>query len=209
MKSNEEEIGVKDLIKQLVEYILAMRIELERRSLAGVAGQEVRALELSCYMTLCGIQPVHKYLSYKQAMTANYKAENFITAAHFCKLILNLESYGIFGSKPQELDKFKAYYQKFQKKGTNATKINFDTQASSDVLEANGYICAGSLQILTAAREFSQTVRCPLSGAVHGKEFAGQLCSVSQMTKLGEDALGLQIRMEDWEEEEEDDLALM
>lgn len=87
-------------------------------------------------------------------MTANYKAENFITAAHFCRLILELASSGIFASKPQELDKYKAYYQKFQKKGTNALKINFDPQASSDVLEANGFICAGSLEIL-AGREFS------------------------------------------------------
>jgi hypothetical protein len=43
------------------------------------------------------------------------------------------------------LDKFKAYFQKFQKKGTNGTKINFDPSSSSSVLEANGYICCGSL----------------------------------------------------------------
>lgn len=34
-------------------------------------------------------------------------------------------------------------------------KIAFDPQASSDVLEANGYICAGSLEILKG-REFSK-----------------------------------------------------
>ena len=77
-------------MKQLVEYIMAMRIELERRQMASVPGNEARVLELNCYMTLCNIQPVHKFLCYKQAMTANYKAENFITAAHFCKLIMNL-----------------------------------------------------------------------------------------------------------------------
>ena len=65
VKTQSEEIQVRDLLKQLVEYILAMRIELERKSVAGQPGKEARALELNCYMTLCGIQPVHKYLCFK------------------------------------------------------------------------------------------------------------------------------------------------
>lgn len=66
-----------------------------------------------CYMTICGIQPAHKFLCYKKAMTGNYKAENHITAAHFARLILDLEPHGIFASKPAELSKYQAYYKKF------------------------------------------------------------------------------------------------
>jgi hypothetical protein len=34
-------------------------------------------------MTLCGIEPAHKFLVYRSAMNNNYKLENFITASKF------------------------------------------------------------------------------------------------------------------------------
>ena len=51
-----------------------MRIELERRRvLAATPDDQTRITELSCYMTLCGMDNVHKYLAYKNAMQCNYK----------------------------------------------------------------------------------------------------------------------------------------
>lgn len=38
VKTQAEEVQVRDLLKQLVEYILAMRIELERKPIAGQPG---------------------------------------------------------------------------------------------------------------------------------------------------------------------------
>lgn len=65
---------VQTLIKRLVEYITAMRIELERRRvLAATPDEKVRIAELACYMTLCGMDNVHKFLAYKNAMQCNYK----------------------------------------------------------------------------------------------------------------------------------------
>lgn len=46
-------------------------------------------------MALCGMEPGHKFLAYKTAMNNNYKANNFITAAHFARLILELEPTGV------------------------------------------------------------------------------------------------------------------
>jgi hypothetical protein len=85
-----------------VEYITAMRIELERKKLVAAGSQDtVRITELSCYMTLCGMDnALHKFLAYKNAMQCNYKVQNFITAAHFARLVLDLEPKGIFASKP-------------------------------------------------------------------------------------------------------------
>ncbi len=51
--------------------------------------------ELSCYMTLCGMDNAHKFLVYKMAMNNNYKLNNFITASHFARLVLELEPTGV------------------------------------------------------------------------------------------------------------------
>jgi hypothetical protein len=76
-----------------------MRIELERKKVMG--SDVIRATELSCYMAVCGMETAHKFLAYKNAMNNNYKMQNFITAAHFARLVLELEPTGIFASKPE------------------------------------------------------------------------------------------------------------
>lgn len=94
--------SVEGLVKRLVEYITAMRIELERKKLVAAGSQDTtRITELSCYMTLCGMDNAHKFLAYKNAMSGNYKIANFITAAHFARLVLDLEPTGIFAQKPE------------------------------------------------------------------------------------------------------------
>jgi hypothetical protein len=46
-------------------------------------------------MTLCAMDLGHKFLAYKNAMNNNYKMNNFITAANFARLILELEPTGV------------------------------------------------------------------------------------------------------------------
>lgn len=46
-------------------------------------------------MTICSMETAHKFLVYKNAMNTNYKLNNFITAAHFARLVLDLESTGV------------------------------------------------------------------------------------------------------------------
>lgn len=50
---------------------------------------------MSCYLTLCGMETAHKFLAYKNAMNNNYKMQNFITAANFARLVLELEPTGV------------------------------------------------------------------------------------------------------------------
>lgn len=51
-----------------------MRIELERKRLVAAGSTDsVRITELSCYMTLCGMDNAHKFLAFKNAMNSNYK----------------------------------------------------------------------------------------------------------------------------------------
>ena len=95
----------------LVEYITAMRIEIERqRLMSSGSADPIRTAELSCYMTLCGMDKAHKFLVYKNALQNNYKIQNFITAAHFARLILDLEPTGLFANKPDVITQNKKYY---------------------------------------------------------------------------------------------------
>lgn len=93
--NNQEAKKVTLLIKKLVEYISFLRIELERQKAVADKSNEVRINELGCYMTLCGVDIVHKFLAYKSAFALCYKMNNFITAAHFARLIVDLEPTGV------------------------------------------------------------------------------------------------------------------
>jgi Coatomer (COPI) alpha subunit C-terminus len=101
-------------VARLLEYISAIRIELERKKLIASGGETtVRATELSCYMTLCAMDNAHKFLAYRNAMQSNYKSQNFITASHFTRLILDLEPTGIFANKQDVVVQHKKYFQAF------------------------------------------------------------------------------------------------
>lgn len=73
------------LISKSVEFITAMRIEIEKKKLVAAGSDPVRVCELACLMTLCQMETVHKFLAYKNAFTLLYKMSNFITAAHFAR----------------------------------------------------------------------------------------------------------------------------
>lgn len=111
ISSEQAQNDVNAIIKRLVEYITAMRIELERKKLVAAGSADtVKITELSCYMTLCGMDNAHKFLAFKNAMNTNYKIQNFITAAHFARLVLDLESTGIFASKPEVITQHRKYF---------------------------------------------------------------------------------------------------
>lgn len=93
--SPQEAKKVALIVRKLVEYITFLRVEMERQKTAADKGSEVRTNELGCYMTLCGVEIVHKFLAYKSAFALSYKLNNFITAAHFARLIVDLEPSGV------------------------------------------------------------------------------------------------------------------
>mmetsp|Transcript_21578 Transcript_21578/g.15783 ORF Transcript_21578/g.15783 Transcript_21578/m.15783 type:complete len:130 (+) Transcript_21578:3055-3444(+) len=126
-------------------------------------------------MTLCGMEQAHKFLAFKNAMNNNYRLNNFITATHFAKLVLDLEPSGIFASKPEVVPQFQKYYQAFQQKGTNAQNLNFNKDLNFELSEVNGYLCLGSLLPLEDNRAQS-IVKCPLDASVYSKKFSGKIC---------------------------------
>lgn len=196
ISSEQAQQDVQNLIKRLVEYITAMRIELERKQLlADSSSDVVRMTELSCYMTLCGMDNAHKFLAYRNALQSNYKVKNFITAAHFARQVLDLEPTGIFESKPDVITQHKKYFQAFQAKGTNEHRLDFNQNLNIELQEVNGYLCSGTLKPLQDNRA-QNTLKCPLCTSVSSKECSGKLCMTCQLCTLGQEVMGLNIIVE-------------
>jgi coatomer protein complex subunit alpha (xenin) len=108
--SSKELKMLQGLIGKVVEYITAMRIEIERKKLVAANTDPVRVCELACLMTLCNMENAHKFLAYKNAFTLLYKMGNFITAAHFARQVVSLEPFGVFESKPEIVPQYKKYF---------------------------------------------------------------------------------------------------
>ena len=196
ISSDQSLKDVQQLTKRLVEYITAMRIELERKRLVAAKSEDtVRITELSCYMTLCGMDNAHKFLAYRNALQSNYKVQNFISAAHFARQVLDLEPTGVLASKPEQITQHKKYFAAFQAKGTNAVKLDFNQNLNVELQEVCGYLCLGSLRPLQDNRTQS-TLKCPLCASIASKDQTGQLCQTCELCTLGEDVVGLNIMVE-------------
>jgi hypothetical protein len=97
---------------------------------------------------------------------------------------------------PEVVTQYKKYFQSCQQKGTNAQKLAFEPQDSVQVKEImNGYLCAGSLTQLKDSRSVA-TVKCPHCGAIYSRDYAGKVCEICQLCELGQDSLGLNIKLE-------------
>mmetsp|Transcript_7397 Transcript_7397/g.12488 ORF Transcript_7397/g.12488 Transcript_7397/m.12488 type:complete len:230 (+) Transcript_7397:3090-3779(+) len=194
LRTQEQLEQINQLVARLLEYITAIRIELERKRLLALGGTEhvIRITELSCFMTLCAMDNAHKFLAFRNAMQSNYKAQNFITAAHFTKLILDLEATGIFQGKQDVIAQHKKYLLAFQAKGTNAHKLDFNKSLNAEIKQITEYLCLGSLAPLETTNS-SQVVKCPLCQSVQSKKFEGQVCLTCELCTLGEDVVGLQL----------------
>ena len=87
LQSHDEEQDVQTLIKICTEYALALRIDAIKRQ---SASNLVRSLELSAYMAMCSLQPVHRILSLRAAMGLAHKLKDYIYAAFFAKKIVQI-----------------------------------------------------------------------------------------------------------------------
>lgn len=61
--------------------------------------------------------------------------------------------------------------------------------------EINGYLCLGSLQPIEDNRA-QNTIKSPLDGSIYSKEYEGKLCPTSELLTLGEEVVGLNIKIE-------------
>jgi coatomer protein complex subunit alpha (xenin) len=88
--SSEAEVEqAKKIIETAREYILAMSIELERRSLSTDTPENLkRSLELSAYFTIPKLEVVHRQLALMAAMKFAFANKNFSSALSFANRML-------------------------------------------------------------------------------------------------------------------------
>ena len=180
-KQHQEEEEIKSTIKHCVEYIIAMRCAVQKVQI-GTSNQN-RAAELSLYMTTAKLKPEHRILTLVNAIILVSKIKNYITGAYLCDEYLNYESE-ISLIKPQDIEKYKKYRAKFQEKGMNEVKIDFDT--TNGAKQCVGYLCSDSLSPLK-----KKPILCPFDGSTFDEKCAGKLCPNCELCRIGAETIGM------------------
>jgi len=181
-KDAAEERQLMDMIDMCREYANFTRLEVSRKSLA--PSEVGRAVELNAYMTCCKVHPQHLMMALRLAMATSFKAENYVTAASFSKRLLQ----GIFpGNTEQVLTSARQVEKVCEQKASDAHNIRFDVRAPVE----NFKLCSGSFTPIAAT---DTTVQCPYCGAFYHAGYKGKLCDVCQLSEIGANTLGIQLR---------------
>lgn len=183
-KDSKEEHQLLELVDMCREYVNFARLEVTRKGLD--PNQVARTVELAAYLTCCKLQPVHQMLTLQLAMSTSFKAQNFVTAASFAKRLIQ----GSFGS-PEKMKevvvKARQVVQVCEQKASDAHAIKFDPKAPVEDFK----LCAGSLTPISVT---DRTVQCPFCGAAYHAPFKGKLCDTCQLSEIGGNTLGIQLR---------------
>eukprot|EP01080_Neovahlkampfia_damariscottae_P002084 gene2084-1956_t len=156
VRNRKEEKEVKEILKQCMEYIVALRMETIRKETKDTK----KGLELSAYFTHAKLSQIHLMLSLVSTMTVHYKAENFSTAAGFAKRLKKL-------SPPAKLEQQANFVlQAATKNSTNKfDDLNYEPK--------NPFvICSASLTPIYAG---SESINCSYCFAPYLKEYDGNL----------------------------------
>merc|ERR1712130_62844 len=148
-------MGVHELRDICREYVLAMKIELLRRS----TKEKKRQAQLAAYFTHCNLQPIHQILSLRVAIKCNYVIKNYRTTANFCRRILELAvtSNQQQISKILRLKQIRNVLKSCEKEGTEAEDIDFDDSRPFSICGAT----------FTALYKGSPIERCPYCGSAY------------------------------------------
>jgi coatomer protein complex subunit alpha (xenin) len=180
----EEERSLQELVITCQQYVLAVQLEVLRKDLTSDADIS-RNLELIAYFTCCKLSGQHTLLTLRVAMSAAYKASNFITAAYFAKRIL-----GGTVKAPADLQQVaRKVLAACEAKATDAHVLDFDMKEAGQ--EGKITLCSGALKPIPPS---APTVTCPYCQAVYTPEYTGKLCGVCKLAKVGARTLGIQFR---------------
>jgi len=180
--SQEEESQALELLSICRSYILGMRIECMRIQVA--QDDVARSVELAGYFTCCKMQPFHQFLVLKLAMGVAFKANNFITTAHFARRLIQ-GNFSLVKGSADELSKAKKVLAICEQKGTDMYPVDFDP-AEADTLS----VCASTLKRLDPSEA---SVRCPFCESVSIASFKGKICANCDLSIMGARVLGVKI----------------
>ncbi|OJJ00061.1 hypothetical protein ASPVEDRAFT_81643 [Aspergillus versicolor CBS 583.65] len=177
--SSEAEVDqAKKIIETAREYVLAMSIELERRSLSTESPEDLkRSLELSAYFTIPKLEVAHRQLALMAAMKLAFANKNYSSALSFANRML------ANGGSAKLLDQAKKIKAQCERNPQDKIEIEFDQFAEFD-------ICAASH---TPIYSGSPSVSDPFTGAKYHEQYKGSVDRISEVTEIGAPASGLRL----------------
>ncbi|KAL1958959.1 hypothetical protein VTO42DRAFT_3512 [Malbranchea cinnamomea] len=168
----------KKIITTAREYILAMSIELERRSIGTDTPEKLkRNLELSAYFTIPKLEVAHRQLALMAAMKLAFTNKNYASALSFANRML------ANGGSAKLLDQARKIKAQCERNPQDKIDIEFDPFAEFD-------ICAASY---TPIYSGSPSVSCPFTGTKYHEQYKGSVCQVCQISEIGAPASGLRL----------------
>ncbi|GAB7346663.1 hypothetical protein MBLNU459_g1792t1 [Dothideomycetes sp. NU459] len=175
----------KQAINTAAQYILAMTIELSRRNLVGAATDlssfsdedKKRALELSAYFTVPGMEPQHQTLALFSAMNFANKNKQLSSALGFANALIEKGTNARF---KENAKKVKAVCER---QPGDAIEVEFDTFSEFE-------ICGASFTPIYAGE---QSTSCPFDGIKYHAQYKGTVCKVCEVCAIGAPSSGLRL----------------
>jgi coatomer protein complex subunit alpha (xenin) len=178
------EQSLTELIEVCREYTTAMRLELARKALDPT--NVARNIELAAYFTCCKLNGSHSFLALQQAMATSFKGQNFVLAASFAKRLVQ-GNFGNLNKPAEQVAKAKKLLMVCEQKASDAHEVKFDAKMPVEDFK----MCAGSFTPIDAT---AATASCPYCGAIYKAEYKGKLCNVCELSEIGANTLGIQLR---------------
>lgn len=169
---------VKELRGICAEYIMGLRLELERRQVADPA----RAASLACYFTQCKLQPVHTLLALRVAIKCAYAAKCFNVTGNLCRRTLE---YAVSANATNQYEKLVNFQQirgvlkMCEKENSDACDLKFTEGAK---------VCCASFEPIP---KLTQHVSCPFCESPYLPQFDGTVCVICNLSKVGAEVTGL------------------
>ncbi|KAI9892596.1 MAG: hypothetical protein M1814_001289 [Vezdaea aestivalis] len=167
----------KKIIQSAAEYVLAMSIELQRRSLPQDDTSIKRNLELYAYFTIPKLEVAHRQLALLSAMKFAFGKHNNKSALSFANRIL---ANGGSGKTLEGARKIKA---NCERNPNDTIEIEYDQFADFEV-------CAASYTPIYGGSPFAT---CPYDGSKYHSRYQGTVCTVCEVSEVGAPASGLRL----------------
>ncbi|CAD8153104.1 unnamed protein product [Paramecium octaurelia] len=159
-----------DIVPICFNYIMAMNCELNKKD------QSVsRQIELACYMAMCDLQPIHRSLTLRAAMSLAYKQKNHLTGAQVARYLLKLLEKAPQGSayaKPEVIENVKKILKNCEQQLRNEYQIDFEEDY---LIQGCKIIFADTLTI----NKEQSNHQCQFDQAIHSQK--GKLCKICDL----------------------------
>ncbi|GAB6029862.1 hypothetical protein CHUAL_005571 [Chamberlinius hualienensis] len=178
VESEKEELDIKGSVQTCRAYILALEMDLKRRSIVfDTVENKQKICELTAYVADCDLLPIHRQITFRVALTFAYKFGNYKMAANFCKKLLELEP------KPEVVNVAEFILEQCNSKLEDEHKVNYE--------EGKLYsVCAFSH---VPIYEGDLKVCCPYCGASYLPLYKGSVCIICNLCQIGLKASGLSV----------------